>query len=44
MLYAGISCTGGESKMDGRAGRAVFNVVVAIIMVSTGTINTLAAK
>ena len=30
--------------MDGRVGRAAFNVVIAVIMVSTGTINTLAAK
>ena len=30
--------------MDGRAGRILFNVGIAAIMVSTGTINTLAAK
>ena len=30
--------------MDGRVGRALFNIVIAFIMVATGTINTLAAK
>jgi len=30
--------------MEGRVGRALFNIVIAFIMVATGTINTLAAK
>lgn len=32
------------SRMAIDVGRAVFNVVIAIVMVGTGTINTLAAK
>ena len=32
------------SRMAIDVGRAVFNIVIAIVMVGTGTINTLAAK
>ena len=52
-LYAwNVSCTqsgfvvshAGESRMEGRMGRIGFNVGIAIVMVATGTVNTLAAK
>ena len=30
--------------MEGRVGKIAFNIGIAFIMVSTGTVNTLAAK
>lgn len=40
--YVSVVCNVQEGKMNVRG--AVFNIVIATIMVSTGTINTLAAK
>ena len=40
-----MMCPQGERwRMEGKVGKILFHVIIAVIMVFTGTINTLAAK